>query len=335
MMPATAARDTAPAAHFQVRQLEVFLGHTIPGFRGPLTVRPIHDGLEHATYLIATPTERFILRAKTEGASSPLEREFRILAALNARGFPAPRPLIFSDDISVVGRVFYVMNFVEGQIITRPAMPGSTPAERAAIYDAMNDALARLHSYDPHNLGLSGLNKSSGYLESQVAHWTQVYRRSSAPANEDMEKLTNWLPGNLPPDRPLRLVHNDFSLDKLLIAPQEPKLVAVIHWETATLGDPIADAVSSALVWVTPAATAAGQSLMGLNLPELGIPTMERYLSAYASRSGLTEIPHLNRYIAYAFFRKIARLSRSGEAADPRHMAALAKIGWAFAQRAH
>ncbi|GGE34276.1 aminoglycoside phosphotransferase [Agaricicola taiwanensis] len=329
-----AAREIPQANQFRVQRLEVFLTHTIAGFRGPVTVRPIHDGLENMSYLIATPGDRLVLRAKTPDATHPLEREFRVVAALSARGFPVPRPLIYSDDESVLGYAFYVMTFVDGRIFPRPSLPGVTPADRTAIYDAMTDTLARLHSYDPHTLGLASLNKSSGYLAGQVQHWSEVYRTLSGDELPEMNRLMAWLPDHLPPDRPLRLVHNDFATEKLIIAPQEPKILAVVDWEAATLGDPVADAVNSAIPWITPHATASGTSLMGLKLSELGIPSMDRYLSAYAARAGLAEIPHLNTYIAYCFFRRVAMLRRNPGAAEPRHAAALAKIGWAFAQRA-
>jgi aminoglycoside phosphotransferase (APT) family kinase protein len=333
-MTAAAAREATPTNQFRVQRLELFLNHTIAGFRGPVTVRPVHDGLQNASYLIATPTERFMLRVKVEAASHPLEREFRVLAALHTRAFPVPRPLIFSDDDSIVGAPFYVMSHVDGRMFARPSLPGVTAAERTALYDQMNDTLARLHSFDPHSLGLASLNKSSGYLTSQVAYWTDVYLSAPGEPLPDMDRLVEWLPDHLPPDRPLRLVHNEFSTDKIVAAPQEPRIIGVLDWEAATLGDPIADAVSSAIPWVTPHATASGASLMGLKLADLGIPTMERYLSAYATRTGLAEIPNLNTYVAYGFFRKIAMLRRLPGVADPRHAAALARIGWAFAQRA-
>jgi aminoglycoside phosphotransferase (APT) family kinase protein len=330
MMTAAAARESGHNFAFGVQRLETFLSRTIAGFRGPVTVRQLSARSVNPSALITTPSERFILRSKPPVGepSAPLDREFRILAALHAKGFPTPRPLIFSDDLSIIGTPFYVMAFVEGRVFEKPALPATAPVERTALYEAMVDTLARLHAYDPSALGLSFLGKNDHYLARQVEHWSQMWLASGG-AIAEMDKLMAWLPEHLPPEQPLRLIHGDYRIDKLIISPNEAKIAAVIDWEQATLGDPIADAVRHFMIWVTPPAGDGIETLVSLPLGQLGIPAMDRYLATYASRVGIAEVPHLNTYLAFNFFRMVAAGGLTA-----RQSGALAKVGWAFAQRA-
>ncbi len=336
-MTAAAKRETAHAAGFRVQGLELFLSRTVTGFRGPVVVRQIGDDPASETHVITTPAARFILRVKPSVPPAPhiqpFEREFRILATLHAKDYPTPRPLIYSDDTAIIGTPFYVTTCIEGRVYERASLPGTAAAERTAIYDAMNETLARLHAYDPQALGLSGLSRSGGYLAGQVELWGRHYlavRRDDMP---EMDRLLAWLPDHLPAERPQRLVHGDYGIGKLVIASDETKVAAVMGWEQASLGDPIADAVNHALNWIVPPADGSA-SLSRLDLADLGIPSMDRYLTAYAARSGLGEIPHLNNYLAYNLFRQAALQLALDDPEQPTRARSLAKFGWAFAQRA-
>src|SRR5262245_24429932 len=119
-------------------------------------------------------------------------------------------------------------------------MPEAPPAERAAVYDAMNATLARLHSFDPATIGLADFGRGENYVARQVDRWTKQYRASETERIDDMERLIAWLPGNLPPPVPVRLVHGDYRLDNIIVAPSAPDVRAVLDWELSTLGDPLA-----------------------------------------------------------------------------------------------
>ena len=156
----TGTKEVADALRFDVARLEPYLAANINGFAGPLTARQFKGGQSNPTYLLETSHRRYVLRRKPPGKLLPsahaVDREFRVTSALHAQGFPVAEPLVLCMDDSVAGTAFYVMAYVEGRVIWEPEMPGATPLERAATYDAMNATLARLHSFEPAQIGLAG-----------------------------------------------------------------------------------------------------------------------------------------------------------------------------------
>src|SRR5262245_23365919 len=343
-------RGVAPHLAFDATQLEAYLATNLPGFAGPLTVRQFKGGQSNPTYLIETPTRRCVLRRKPPGQLLPsahaVDREFRVITALAAQGFPVARPQLYCADTSVVGTPFYVMDYVEGRVFWEPDIPGVAATARAAIYGAVNAALAQLHSFDPVALGLADFGRGESYVARQVARWSKQYRASETERIDDMERLIAWLPDHLPPPAPVRLVHGDFRLDNVIIAPSSPGVVAVLDWELSTLGDPLADFAYYLMRWhLPPSPSGVGfGSLAGLDLGTLGIPSRAAAVEAYRSRTGLDPGPHLATYLAYNFFRLAAILQgiagrmRDGTAASENAagMAAmvrpLAAKAWQFAQ---
>src|SRR4051794_7649302 len=171
-----------------------------------------------------------------------VEREFRVLRALETAGFPAPRALALCEDESVTGTVFYLMAHVDGRIFWDPGLAESNPQERAAIYDSMNAGLAHLHSIDIAAAGLSDYGKPGNYFARQTQRWTEQYRASETATVPDMDRLIDWLAANMPPDDGrVSLVHGDFRIDNMFFARDSAKLLAVLDWELSTLGHPFAD----------------------------------------------------------------------------------------------
>jgi aminoglycoside phosphotransferase (APT) family kinase protein len=185
-------------------------------------------------------------------------------------------------------------------------MPESYPAERAQVYDSMNATLARLHSFDPAAIGLGEYGRGENYVARQVARWSKQYRASETERIEDMERLIDWLPAHLPPEQPTRVVHGDYRLDNMIVAPDTPTIVAVLDWELSTLGDPLADFSYHLMQWHMPHSDAGTGSLVGFDLAALGIPPRDSYIAAYLARTGLDPRPHLPVYFAYNFFRLAA-----------------------------
>jgi aminoglycoside phosphotransferase (APT) family kinase protein len=212
----------------------------------------------------------------------------------------------------------------------------------------MNDTMARLHSFEPAAIGLADFGKVEYYVSRQVARWSKHYRASETEKIGDMERLIEWLPANIPPAGPARLVHGDYRLDNLIVAPDGPRVLAVLDWELSTLGDPLADFSYHLMAWHMPhSESAAGTaSLVGHDLPALGIPSMSDYVDDYRRRTGLDPRPHLPAYLAYNFFRIAAILQgiigrvRDGTAtsefapAKAEMIKPLAAKGWEFAQQA-
>ncbi len=348
----TGTKDVAGPLRFDPALLEAYLKREVPGFAGPLTMKQFRGGQSNPTYLLETPTRRYVLRRKPPGKLLPsahaVDREFRVIGALHAQGFPAAEPVIYCADESVAGTAFYVMGFVEGRVFWNPEMPGSHPAERAAVYDAMNGTIARLHSLDPARIGLSDFGRGENYVARQVDRWSKQYRASQTQQIAEMDRLIDWLPAHLPPAGPARLVHGDYRLDNMILDAREPKVLAVLDWELSTLGDPLADFTYHLMQWhMPPEDTGAGTgSLVGFDLAALGIPPLGAYVDLYVARTGLDPRPHLNVYLAYNFFRIAAILQgiagrvRDGTAtsehapAKAQMVGPLAKTAWRFAREA-
>ena len=345
-------KDVAGALAIDAARLEPLLASRLPDFKGPLRVRQFKGGQSNPTYLLETPARRFVLRRKPPGKLLPsahaVDREFRVISALHAQGFPVPAPVLFCDEAAIVGTPFYVMSHVDGRVIWEPHMPDAEAGERAAVYDAMNATLARLHALDPVALGLADFGRGENYVGRQVERWSKQYRASEIEKIDEMERLMAWLPAHLPPPAPVRLVHGDYRLDNIILSSHGPDILAVLDWELSTLGDPLADLAYHLMQWhMPPSETGAGVgTLLGHDLGRLGIPARADYVDAYVARTGLDPRPHLAVYLAYNFFRLAAILqgiagrARDGTAASETaaNMAPLvrplAATAWDFAREA-
>ena len=345
-------KDAAPALALDAARLENYLAQNVRGFAGPLTCKQFKGGQSNPTYMLETPQRRYVLRRKPPGKLLPsahaVDREFRVISALRAQGFPVAEPVVYCADESIAGTAFYVMDFVDGRVFWEPQMPGSDPAERSSVYDAMNATIARLHAFDPAAIGLSDFGKGENYVARQVDRWSKQYRASETEKIEPMESLIAWLPQHIPPAQPVRLVHGDYRLDNLIIKRDAPDVAAVLDWELSTLGDPLADFTYHLMAWHMPASeSAAGTAtLVGHDLGALGIPPMADYVDDYVARTGLDPRPHLATYMAYNFFRIAAILQgiigrvRDGTATSDHAPAKasmirpLAEKAWEFAQAA-
>ncbi|HEY7231819.1 MAG TPA: phosphotransferase family protein [Pseudolabrys sp.] len=307
-------KDVSAALQIDVVSLERYLAANVAGFAGPLSVRQFKGGQSNPTYLLETPQRRYVLRRKPPGKLLPsahaVDREYRVIRALHAQGFPVAEPLAYCADESVAGTPFYVMDFVDGRVFWEPQMPGIDSTERAAVYDSMNMTIAQLHAFDPAKIGLGDFGKGENYVARQVDRWSKQYRASETEKIDAMERLIEWLPKNIPASGPVRVVHGDYRLDNLIIARRESKVIAVLDWELSTLGDPLADFSYHLMTWHMPhSESAAGTAtLAGYDLKALGIPSMNDYVDTYVARTGLDPRPHLSVYLAYNFFRIAAIL---------------------------
>jgi aminoglycoside phosphotransferase (APT) family kinase protein len=343
-------KEVSERLRFDVDRLAAYMRERVNGFAGPITLHQFKGGQSNPTYLVETPSRRYVLRRKPPGKLLPsahaVDREYRVIGALHAQGFPVAEPVLYCADESIIGTAFFVMSHVEGRVIWDAQMPSSNPTERAQVYDAMNVTLARLHSYDPAAIGLADYGRGENYVARQIERWSKQYRASETEKIEDMERLMAWLPAHLPPEQPTRLVHGDYRLDNMILASDAPRILAVLDWELSTLGDPVADFAYHLMQWDMPPAEAGTGSLVGCDLAALGIPTREAYVDAYVRRTGLDPRPYLPTYSAYNFFRIAAILQgivgrvRDGTATSA-HAAARAELvrplaarAWEFARQA-
>lgn len=326
MTQAIAATIEVLESHrFDERRLERYMKEHVEGFEGPLTVRQFRGGQSNPTYHLRAGSGEYVLRRKPPGKLLPsahaVDREYRVLAALGHTDVPVPRTYALCQDPEVIGTAFYVMACVHGRVLTSPLLPGLPPAERAAIYDHMNDVLARLHRVDWQAAGLADFGKPGNYYARQIHRWTTQYRASETETIEPMERLIEWLPAHIPAGDETTLVHGDYRLGNLILHPTEPRIVAVLDWELSTLGHPLADLGYNCLAWRFDAGEQDG--FRGENLAALGIPTEAEYVAAYCRRTGRPGIPDLDFYVAFAMFR-LAAISQgimgrvlAGTANDP------------------
>jgi aminoglycoside phosphotransferase (APT) family kinase protein len=315
-------------------RLEAWAQANVPGFCGPVAATKFATGQSNPTYLIETPSRRYVLRRKPPGkllkSAHAVEREFRVLRALEGVGFPAPRALALCEDESVVGSVFYLMSHVEGRIFWDPALPGLAAEERTAIYDSMNAGLARLHAVDVIANGLGDYGKPGDYFARQLQRWTEQYRASETEVNADMDRLIAWLGANArPDDGRVALVHGDWRIDNMIYDNASARIVAVLDWELSTLGHPFADLAYQCMQWRMPnvvtSRTQIGDSrgLGGVDRAALGIPTESEYVDAYCRRAGIPGVPGWTFLLAFSFFRYAAiaqgvyKRSLDGNASNP------------------
>jgi acyl-CoA dehydrogenase len=312
-----------------------------------LTCQPLTGGQSNPTFLLTCGSQQLVLRKKPPGVLLPsahaVDREYRVIKALQGSDVPVPKLYAFSDDTEVVGTPFYVMEFLKGRVIVDQSLQGLSKHERGAVYDEMNRVIASLHQIDPIAVGLETFGKSGNYFQRQIARWSRQYLESNTENIESLHALIEWLPQNIPAGEQTSIVHGDYRLDNLVLHPTEPRAIGLLDWELATLGHPMADFAYHCMSWHIPATLWRG--IAGLDLAALGIPDEREYVKRYTEATGFAGEEHWDFYIAYNLFRMaailqgIARRAADGTASAPDAKETgdkarpLADIGWKYAQR--
>ena len=346
-------RAVSGAHAFDTAALTAWLEQHLQGFAGPLEVEMFKGGQSNPTYLLTTPGKKYVMRskpgpvAKLLPSAHAVEREFAVMRGLYGTAVPVPQMQVLCEDESVIGRAFYLMEYLEGRVLWDQALPGMEPAERAAIYDEMNRVIAALHTVPFAERGLADYGKTGNYFERQIGRWSRQYVASATQPIPAMDALMQWLPAHMPDSARdasrVSIVHGDYRLDNLMFHPTEPRVMAVLDWELSTLGDPLADLAYHCMAWNVPPALWRGMG--GLDLPALGIPTEAQYLADYRAATGRDVQGHWSFYMAYNLFRMaailygIAQRAADGSAASAdaeetgRKAGPLARLGWEWAQR--
>ena len=342
----------APApADIDEARLAAWMAAHVPGFEGPLTAHRFAGGQSNPTYELVTPGARYVLRRKPLGTLLPsahaVDREFRVISALAPTGFPVPRPFALCMDDAVIGSAFYVMDKVEGRVLWDGSLPGMEPGQRRAIYQETVRTLARLHNTDHVAAGLGDYGRPGNYFQRQIDRWSRQYRASETQSIPEMDRLMAWLPTRVPPDDRTSIVHGDFRLDNMILAPEAPQVRAVLDWELSTLGDPLADFTYLLVNWVAPEGAGAGRASFGhLDIAALGIPSVDECVAQYCDLTGRKGVPDLDWYFAYnlfrlaAIFQGIAGRVRDGTASGANagdygaRAGAAGRAAWTFAQAA-
>lgn len=279
-------------------------------FSGPLSAEKFAGGQSNPTFKLSAGDRKFVLRRKPPGqllaSAHAVDREFRVIAALQDTDVPVPGAVALCKEDEIIGSMFYLMEYLEGRVFWDPVLPELTNDERSAVYDDMNRVLAAMHSINVADVGLGDYGRPGNYFERQVGRWTKQYRASETQTVPAMEELMAWLPENMPAeDDRVALVHGDYRLDNVMFHPTEPKIIAVLDWELSTLGNPIADLAYQVMAWQLPR-DAGITGLAGIERKPLSIPEDNSYVTSYCERTGRDEIKHWNFYLAFCFFRLAA-----------------------------
>jgi aminoglycoside phosphotransferase (APT) family kinase protein len=353
MSPAEDGIDPDPSPTFDVPALEAWLRQRLPGFERVRGISRFTGGQSNPTYLLETSARRYVVRLKPAPqarllpSAHAVEREYRVQSALAGTRVPVARTYCSCEDESVIGRAFYVMDYVEGRIFWDPSLPGMTPQERGGIYEELVRVIAELHGVEVAAVGLSDYSKPGNYLQRQIERWSRQYRASETQKHEEMDRLIEWLPRNIPADEQheVRLVHGDYRIDNVIFHPTEPRILAVIDWELSSLGHPLADLAYFLMSWHLSPARMRG--LAGRDLAALGIPVEEACIASYETHIGRQVRGNWNFYLSYNVFRlaaiiqgivKRAELGTASNAQAKEYGALvrpLAELGWSFAERVH
>jgi aminoglycoside phosphotransferase (APT) family kinase protein len=354
----TGTKPVSESHAFDVAALQTWLTPRLEGFEGPLTVEQFKGGQSNPSYKLVTPKQAYVMRSKPGPAARLLpsahaiEREFTVMRALHATEVPVPMMHLLCEDESVIGRAFYVMEYMQGRVLWDQSLPDIARPQRAAYYDEMNRVIAALHNVDVDKAGLAGYGKPGNYFERSIGRWTKQYLASITQPIEAMERLMEWLPAHIPASArdatQVSVVHGDYRLDNLMFHATEPRVIAVLDWELSTTGHPLADFSYHCMSWHIQPGQFRG--IGGLDLAALGIPDEESYVRRYCERTGRGDpgavMADWNFYLAYNMFRLagilqgIAKRVEMGTASSAQAVQAgagarpLAEMGWQIAQQA-
>lgn len=342
-------RPVAEAHRFDVGALERWMGEHVADFSGPLAVEQFRGGQSNPTFLLTAPDRRYVMRRKPPGKLLPsahaVDREYRVITALGQTGFPVARTYALCTDESVIGAMFYVMDYVQGRVLWDPTLPGMASGERRAIYDEVNRVIARLHRVDYAAIGLADYGKPGNYFQRQIDRWSRQYKASETERIEAMDRLIEWLPKNIPAGDATSIVHGDYRIDNVIFHPAEPRVLAVLDWELSTLGHPMADFSYHMMAWRLSSTEFRG--LRGADLEALGIPSEGRYLATYLEHTGLPRPSEkdwnfcmaYNMFRAAAIFQGVMARAVAGNAASAQAVETgkrarpMAELGWRQVER--
>jgi aminoglycoside phosphotransferase (APT) family kinase protein len=328
-------------------RLADWLRGNVGAFRGVPRITVLTGGQSNPTYRIDAESHRWVLRRKPPGtllaSAHAVDREFRVLQALQGSDVPVPKVHALCTDDSVIGSMFYVMDYLEGRTFIDPSLPGMDPAERLAIYQELQKVLAAIHSVDITAAGLTDFGRPGNYLARQRDRWTKQYQTSQTEVIPAMDHLIAWLQANPPPEGDTTLVHGDFRLDNVLFHPTEPRALAVIDWELSTLGNPEVDLAYHAMAWHLSPEEFRG--LRGHDLTQLGIPSEAEQVRGWSRLSGRSVPKDWVYYLVFNMFRLacilqgiLARAKQGNATSDDAEATGqrarlIAQAGWALANQ--
>ena len=301
----TGIKEVDPQHALDVPRLEAYLKEQLDDLTGTLTVKQFRGGQSNPTYHLSDGQRQWVLRRKPPGvlvaSAHAVDGEFRIISALNQIDFPVPRARLLCEDPDVIGTMFFIMDHVEGRVLTDQMLPDHTPEQRARVYESQIATLAALHQVDYEAIGLGDYGKPGNYFARQIHRWSRQYADSQAGRIPAMEQLMAWLPDNIPSEESTSITHGDYGLNNQILHPSEPHVAAVLDWELSTIGHPFGDLTYHLAQRESPNGVFTGSS--DDELRALGIPTTDEYVARYCELTGRDSVGDLDFYLAFQLFR--------------------------------
>ena len=333
-----------------VDRLAAWIRANVEDYAGSLTVEKFAGGQSNPTFAVRIDGRpRYVVRKKPGGNLLPsahaVDREFRVMSALQGSDVPVARTYALCSDESVIGAMFFVMDHVEGRTFWDPRLPELAKEERVAAYADIARVIAALHSIDHEAVGLGDYGKPGNYYARQIGRWTKQYRATETETIDAMERLIAWLPEHLPASDETAIVHGDYRIDNMIFHPEEPRIVALVDWELSTLGHPLADLAYHVMAWrLSPEAF---RGLAGTDFSAIGVPDEAQHIAAYLRHTGRSTIDpaEWEFAIAYNMFRVacirqgVLKRALDGNASNDRALEAgrrtrdMAETAWAQVER--
>lgn len=288
-------------------KLAAYLEQHVAGFNNLNQIEKFSVGQSNPTFLLHADSGKYVLRRQPPGellkSAHMVDREFRVMHALENTDVPVPTMYHLCEDKDILGSLFFIMSFVDGEMLADPALPKVSKDRRASYHHKVIETLAAIHNVDLDEVDLADYGKGGQFFERQIGLWTHQYRSAETELLDDMETLINWLPANLPQDDgQVTLIHGDYKFDNMLFVKGQAKVAAVLDWELSTLGHPIADLAYLCMGFRIPS-IGLMTGLGGLDRDELAIPEESELVAYYCQMRQIEKIEHWNFYLAFSFFR--------------------------------
>ena len=292
-------KEVSEKLAFNLEDLKFYLEKKDIKIGNILNYEQFKGGQSNPTYLLTSENNKYVLRRKPPGkllkSAHAVDREYKVLTSLQNTEVPTPKTIHLCEDESVIGTIFYIMEFCDGNIFWDPFASEIDKGRRSLVFDQLNQGISLLHIQDIKTLELEDFGKTGNYIERQVSRWTKQYFDSETEKIDSMHKLIEWLPKRIPKQKYVSIVHGDYRLDNVVFDNNDNN-IAILDWELSTIGDPLADFGYHCLLWHI-------GKIDNDVAKGLGIPNEDEYLKKYLSRTKIQLDSDWEFYIIFSLFK--------------------------------
>ena len=292
-------KEVSEKLAFNLEDLNIYLEKKDTNIGNFLKYEQFKGGQSNPTYLLISENNKYVLRKKPPGkllkSAHAVDREYKVLTSLQNTEVPTPKTIHLCEDESVIGTIFYIMEFCDGNIFWDPFASEIDKGRRSIVFDQLNQGISLLHIQDIKTLELEDFGKTGNYIERQVSRWTKQYFDSETEKIDSMHKLIEWLPKRIPKQKYVSIVHGDYRLDNVVFDNNDNN-IAILDWELSTIGDPLADFGYHCLLWHI-------GKIDNDVAKGLGIPNEDEYLKKYLSRTKMQIDSDWEFYIIFSLFK--------------------------------